>query len=525
MRIVNLLVLWISFILFLAPLNAQSYINRSHSLGYLATVFTGIHSTDSCLYIKGVMTDSLYRSGSFFLKASLNGDILEKTEFVETQKIIDSWSNDLIQNIAGNFLLLGYQLQVEEPTFTAFLKEISPSGETLREQHVTSPFYPSDKFIITSGVVQNDDGSYFVSGNLGNTNNNKAVYFLAIIDSSFGQVKTNTYTGPDSEGAYSSAYDKYTGNILIGGWEFTIGFVPNKASRKRITKIDATTGSVLWNWVYPPGLPVERAAPVMDMLPLPDGSIIGASSVSITRPVGDYEEFFYYPTIFKLNADRSLAWERRMGNGRYYLEESWMQAVLPANDGGGYIGAAAVNFRDTLQTGENTVGIIAKVSEQGDSLWARYIYQPFPLLRLHRVYDIQPSANKDGYYIAGTNFVPINNEGQVQQQGWLVRVDNYGCLSPGCHLQVYSPEAPLEDNIHLYPNPTSAYVVIDHGGHDFSKGLFRIHDAQGRVLSEWRAPQGELSTLVSVAQYPAGQYWLWYEGPGGERVRKGFEKQ
>lgn len=506
-------------------LKGQDYLNRRYSLGYLATVFTGIHPTDTCLYIKGVMTDSLYRSGSFFLKASLSGDILEKTEFVETQKIIDSWNNELTQNEAGNFLLLGYQLQTGEPTFTAFLKEITPEGQTIREKHFTSPFYPSDKFIFTTGVVQTDYGSYFISGNLGNTNNNKAVYFLAEIDSAFSTASISSYNGPDSEGAYSISKDQMSGNILIGGWEFTIGFVPNKASRKRITKLDATTGSVLWNWVYPPGLPVERAAPVMDMLPLPDGSIIGASSVSITRPVGDYEELFYYPTIFKLSADRTLAWERRMGNGRYYLEESWMQAVLPANDGGGYIGAAAVNFRDTLQTGTNTVGIIAKVSEQGDSLWARYLYYPTFQYRSHYVYDIKPASDKKGYYIAGTSLVPEANSGEALQQGWLVKVDNYGCLVPGCHLQVYSPEAPLEDNIHLYPNPTSAYVVIDHGGHDFSQGLFRIHDAQGRVLAEWRAPQGELSTLVSVAQYPAGQYWLWYEGPGGQRVRKGFVKQ
>ena len=470
------------------------------------------------------MTDSLYRSGSFFLKAGLNGDILEKTEFVETGKTMDSWHNAMPVTKTGNFIIPGYLLQSEEPNFSVFLKEIKPDGQLVREVKFTSPYYPANRFIVPIDVINTSDGGVLVTGNLGNVNNNKTVYYLCKIDSSFNQTFIKAYSGPDSEDGISLLED-INGNWLVGGWEITIGFVPNKASRKRITKIDATTGSVLWNWVYPPGLPVERAAPVMDMLPLPDGSIIGASSVSITRPVGNYEELFYYPTIFKLSADRTLAWERRMGNGRYYAEESWMQAVLPANDGGGYIGAAAVNFRDTLQTGENTVGIIAKVSEQGDSLWARYIYQPFPLLRLHRVYDIQPSANKDGYYIAGTNFVPINDEGQVQQQGWLVRVDNYGCLSPGCHLQVYSPEAPLEDNIHLYPNPSSAYVVIDHGGHDFSQGLFRIHDAQGRALAEWRAPQGELSTLVSVAQYPAGQYWLWYEGPGGERVRKGFVKQ
>ena len=31
-----------------------NYINTRQTLGYLATVFTGIYPTDSCVYIKGV---------------------------------------------------------------------------------------------------------------------------------------------------------------------------------------------------------------------------------------------------------------------------------------------------------------------------------------------------------------------------------------------------------------------------------------------------------------------------------------
>ncbi|HND87873.1 MAG TPA: hypothetical protein PK971_06090 [Saprospiraceae bacterium] len=59
-----------------ASIAQPQYINSQQTLGYLATVFTGVYPTDSCLYAMGVMTDSLLRDGSFFTKMDLSGNII-----------------------------------------------------------------------------------------------------------------------------------------------------------------------------------------------------------------------------------------------------------------------------------------------------------------------------------------------------------------------------------------------------------------------------------------------------------------
>ncbi|MCO6493896.1 MAG: T9SS type A sorting domain-containing protein, partial [Phaeodactylibacter sp.] len=98
-----------------------------------------------------------------------------------------------------------------------------------------------------------------------------------------------------------------------------------------------------------------------------------------------------------------------------------------------------------------------------------------------------------------------------RQQGWLLKVDEYGCLVPGCEL-VSGVEGPKSSDdfessddctLLLYPNPVSEELRVYFSGPAGDEHHFRILDAQGR---EWRRFSTRLPASLDVAGH-AGRSW------------------
>ncbi len=153
-----------------------TYVNSKYTLGYLATVLTGVYPTDSCVYVKGVMTDSLFRAGTFFGKVALDGQFLRTRELVDSTKEINSWLPKLIQNPVGNFMVAGYLF---DPVPADFVAEFTPLGELIRFNQIRSPYLPDDNFIVVTAILNLDDNKYMITGNL---NGAPQDIFLAKLD-------------------------------------------------------------------------------------------------------------------------------------------------------------------------------------------------------------------------------------------------------------------------------------------------------------------------------------------------------
>ena len=192
-------------------------------------------------------------------------------------------------------------------------------------------------------------------------------------------------------------------------------------------------------------------------------------------------------------------------------------------DGSGY--AVAGNL--IARTPENWFfsGVLAKISPDGELLWKRYYQHIAGEGPRHYINDLA-QAPDGGFIMAGEVRDTVN---APRQQGWLLKVDEYGCLVPGCELVSSVKEPKSSDDSHafaegfgsrrkssddysllLYPNPVSEELRVYFSGPVGSEHHFRILDAQGREWRRFSTRLSKVTLLVEVGDLPGGVYFLQY---------------
>ncbi|MCB9290015.1 MAG: T9SS type A sorting domain-containing protein [Lewinellaceae bacterium] len=184
-------------------------------------------------------------------------------------------------------------------------------------------------------------------------------------------------------------------------------------------------------------------------------------------------------------------------------------------------------------------GVLAKISSDGVLLWKRY-YQHIPSQNTRHYINDLAQAPDGGFIMVGEVRDTIN---APRQQGWLLKVDEYGCLVPGCELVSgvkSSDDSKSSDDftLLLYPNPVGEELQVYFSGPAGGEHHFRILDAQGR---EWRrfstrlpaspdvaghaGRSSEVTLLVEVEELPAGVYYLQCLRQGTVVAVEGFVKR
>jgi hypothetical protein len=380
----------------------SEYLSKIYNFGYLATVFTGIYPTDSCIYVKGVMTDSFYREGSFLCKFDLDGNVNWRTEMADSNMIINTWFTRLSVNNNGNLIVSGSFL--DTVIIHAYISEFDTNENQLQTASFISPYSPEKSHIIPLEWIQTEDEGYLLAGNLTVSTLERKSIFLARVSKDFEvewfkQFGTNTLR----EGVGAMCLDEHK-NIIIGGSVFTNPIFANSIFQKYIFETDSSGNEINWEWQYPPiGDNNNKGYVVRDMFLLEDNSIIGGSAVSREFPGGGgMATTSYYASIFKLAPDHiTVLWETLMGNGCYHYASNEIIRVLPANDGDGFIGLGNMLSPPT-NLGGQVMGIIGKVAENGDSLWMRVLQFNSDTIQNgydSQMHEIQPAPG-GGYWIA-----------------------------------------------------------------------------------------------------------------------------
>lgn len=98
----------------------------------------------------------------------------------------------------------------------------------------------------------------------------------------------------------------------------------------------------------------------------------------------------------------------------------------------------------------------------------------------------------------------------------MLRVDEEGCLVPGCHLVSTEEEAAAPAlSLHLYPNPAQEYlyVLLRDAGIAHRRGAaLQLLDLQGRILQSHPADRiDEVTSILPVptccAMWRTGRFW------------------
>ena len=152
------------------------------------------------------------------------------------------------------------------------------------------------------------------------------------------------------------------------------------------------------------------------------------------------------------------------------------------------------------------VGMLSRLDSTGTLLWKRY-YQTTNLPNY--TYDVRRTLD-GGFILAGTAF----DSALVSQDAWLVKVDSFGCLVPGCQVfdAVLEQVTDLRDALRVWPNPVVAggavQVDLRLPAGFAARGALRLAltDAQGRLVQEETLPQAVSDFSFPLSAFPPGLY-------------------
>jgi hypothetical protein len=171
-------------------------------------------------------------------------------------------------------------------------------------------------------------------------------------------------------------------------------------------------------------------------------------------------------------------------------------------------------------------GYIIKLDENLDSLWMRTYWKHDPndgsqTGHAYQFGDVQ-ELEEGGFVAAGWARRMVQGQG-IREDSWICRIDEYGCIEPGCHLvNVEEIVIGLENTMSAFPNPASDVVTIqftnpEGGSLDdlLQNGEIILFDIQGREVyrTNTRSAGFGGQITIDINQLPAGLYSAqWVSG-------------
>ena len=516
------LIICILLFMFSSSLSAQEdYFNKRYYFdeNFNISDISSVVATDSAYYATLAAIDtSLNSFGSVFVKFDLEGNVDRMTYHIDSSSALQTWRPTLTINQEGNFVTCGKYLVYDEDHINRILIiKMNETGEFIQTKEYYSPFFETDDFITPVAMSLCADGGYVVVNNISNIPNQEVGIWVTRFDVDFNLLWDYTMTY-DVNTFSRSIKEDAEGNFIIGGYthDWTPQHRYNLNSQAYLFKLDAN-GNLLWEYYTPED---EIWGHAYDLLTTADGGIVVASleGEEWTVPIGAENDSVGYllfeHTIFKLDAERNLEWKTNFAVGdRFTADETNYSRIIRTADNTGYVAGGIAYIKKSNEDDQHErAGWLTKVSPEGDSLWARHLYYLDTLNYANRIMDLD-NAPDGGYIIGGVSF-KYAPDGEAQQQGWLLKVDQYGCLIPGCQgdfVDTADEFSPSLFRILLYPNPAQEELYVHFQTRQFNRNnRFRIISLDGRVMREFTSGGDEGTFIIPVRNYPSGMYVLEY---------------
>ncbi|MFK7757326.1 MAG: T9SS type A sorting domain-containing protein [Flavobacteriales bacterium] len=233
---------------------------------------------------------------------------------------------------------------------------------------------------------------------------------------------------------------------------------------------------------------------------------------------GVSEDGFLSGRIFKMNTEGSVIWDTVIGEGYDISFQNQFYKVVKSNDGSGYVAGGTKKVFHPEEEQNDEIGLhlsqgwLVKVDEDGNVLWDRtyhYIDTPF---EEHTLNDLK--ATTDGGYIFCGESRDYDSDLEFSegppQQGWLVKVDEHGCLVEGCHLtdniSVLEQDGELE-YFKAGPIPAGQFLNIYQSA-TAHLSIYQLINSNGQVLEEFPSMSKGTTLMLDVSNYASGSYQL-----------------
>jgi len=472
-------------------------INRVYSfLPYNTSIFNSIVVTDSCYYITGIVADSVwpFKTGALFVKTDLDGNPLIIKGLTDTINEYETWYQDLSSDNNGNLVTHGYNYAKD--TNVLFFIKYDNEGNilTLNDFRVD----PDSEFEIPFDMVKYGNDLYMQCVAVAHPDGKADLWVIKLNKNGipqFSKLASNT-VNLTSLNRITTTHD---GGFIVGGLGSNQNIVSKNIKMQIVlTKLDSL-GNRKWEYLSPEN--EDWFGTLGGLVVNENSEIVFGTAKGTAIPINSSSEYFVWDwCIAKMDSNKNILWRTyfrpppdSISDGDRHL---WN--LISLQNQNGYV-AVGQNF-----TPSRWYGWIVKVAENGDSLWMRN----YNFDGLNIIYELKDIVEDlDGNLVMVGEYRNISG-GDVGQKAWLLKVDQYGCLVPGCQLVSIEDIHSENVNLLLYPNPVNDFLSFCCSFSPELKNLtYSISDIQGHVIFNSHLTNGA-TVIYPVENMNPGTYLL-----------------
>ncbi|MBP6185889.1 MAG: T9SS type A sorting domain-containing protein [Saprospiraceae bacterium] len=489
-------------IAFIGLVSAQSTFNKRINFGFPAQLITNVEVDSLGIYCIGVLGDSFppYPYGSLFARFNMEGDLTHFHYLSSVEKGYSFFDPNLKWTLDGHLKCAGYY-RSPDILYGTFIK-YSKEGILLDTMTFGQISYlPKSSHKIINWIELNENSEIIIT-EFKNSNTNLGQ--VGIIKRVNGVVTEERNVG-HKYGILNKSKLEYAENKILLGNLVLGPILGDNIKRVNITAVDTSLiiASTVWEshpdsiWSWP-----------VDMIKAPDGGVI----VAFKR--GKYilaaQEINYVPSVFKLKADFSgVDWVSDVPTYKYSALNETHKLLSDTLNNCFYVCGEDYHL-DTIVVGASWRGFLAKFKFSGEYEWTRNYLIIDTKFDWHQLFDMKRTSD-GGFVLVGQAIDMTSETPDPSQQAWLLKVDSFGCLVPGC--QIVSPVqdvAPTSLDVRLYPNPVrDGQTAIYIGEQALGDAMVTFIDLQGRLLKSWPIHHQEPTTyLLDLPPVSTGMYIL-----------------
>lgn len=512
-------------------LYSQSYFSKVYTVpedgtgllnvwpNYLRAVFP----TDSLIYAFGYSADTTYKQidGTGFFVFDTEGNLIEYYHIKDSDQYnffypegIHTWDGITFYTSFNNFYreesILKFNRFTQQQEVLHIGNSLIANGDILRGNMVAS----YDGYLFTASDITIDSTGY-----------NYKIQVTKI--DTQGKIKWQTIVGNEPINAFRntcfSSYADQVGNVYVG--VNCNDFVPGTKTSFQSLFYQLDSNGVIKNR-YSSKLAYEGFHHIYDITQDENGWFYLSSNYNYngsTFPFGTYG----YGVIQILDSNLNF---KGFINLNYDTiptapEIKSYEKVIKANGNDGILAGGleirkdiVVNYIDSLNRFdtsdiEHYVLTLLKINDVKNIEWKRHY-------RIRNGYDNGwlwdiKSFPGGGYIIGAQSFEGLAYEKfkEPYHMPWLLRVDDDGCLIPGCGTVSNKDLPDNKDKILIYPNPATNYIVILHSGSE--KTRYQIVSAEGKIMDEFDSLIESEQIIVPVIDFKPGSYFVKAESKSG----------
>jgi len=222
-------------------------------------------------------------------------------------------------------------------------------------------------------------------------------------------------------------------------------------------------------------------------------SLEGGYMVAGYREVYEGTQQTFKGWLLKIDEDGNMEWDN------FYQHEEWIDNGF---------------WRNIMQLGDSSYvvlgwveapkdqGVIVKVDRNGEKTWSRAYTRNASFN--HYFYGMDTTSD-GGFIVCGSTLI----SSQTTQDGWLLKLDEWGCDTPGCHIEdttgtALPPGPPAGgESITVWPNPNNGTFTVQLPGD--GEWQVQLFDLNGRLVEERRQ---ERTAQWDVSGLAKGLYLL-----------------